>query len=64
VTRPNADIEEGHKSTRLCHLGNIAYRTGRAIRFDGQTETCLDDAEANQLLGRSYREPFVVPSQV
>jgi predicted dehydrogenase len=64
VSRPNADIEEGHKSTRMCHLGNIAYRTGRALRFDAQTETCLDDSEANRLLGRTYREPFVVPEKV
>jgi predicted dehydrogenase len=64
VCRPNADIEIGHKSTRLCHLGNIAFRTGRAIRFDAQTETCLDDAEANRLLGRSYHKPFVVPANV
>jgi predicted dehydrogenase len=64
VSRPKADIEEGHKSTRLSHLGNIAFRTGRAIRFDAQTETCIGDAEANRLLGRSYREPFVVPASV
>jgi predicted dehydrogenase len=64
VKKPNADIEEGHKSTRLCHLGNIAFRTCRAIRFDVQTETCIDDSEANHLLGRSYRKPFVVPAQV
>jgi len=62
--RPNADIEEGHKSTRLCHLGNIAYRTGRALRFDARTETCLGDPEANRLLGRSYRAPFVLPERV
>jgi predicted dehydrogenase len=64
VRRPNADIEEGHKSTRLCHLGNIAFRTGRAIRFDEKTETCLNDKEANRLLGRTYRKPFVVPDSV
>jgi predicted dehydrogenase len=64
VRRPNADIEEGHKSTRLCHLGNIALRTGRAIRFDEKTETCMDDKEANRLLGRTYRKPFVVPDLV
>jgi predicted dehydrogenase len=64
VRRPNADIEEGHKSTRLCHLGNIAFRTGRAIRFDAKTETCIDDPEANRLLGRTYRKPFVVPESV
>jgi predicted dehydrogenase len=64
VRRPNADIEEGHKSTRLCHLGNIAFRTGRSVRFDEKTETCLDDKEANRLLGRTYRKPFVVPDSV
>jgi predicted dehydrogenase len=58
--RPNADIEEGHKSTRLCHLGNIAYRVGRALRFDAKTETLVGDAAANGLLRRTYREPFVI----
>ena len=61
---PNADIEEGHKSTRLCHLGNIAYRVGRSLRFDAQAESIPGDAEAQQLLGRAYREPFVVPERV
>lgn len=62
--RPNADIEEGHKSTRLCHLGNIAWRTGRALNFDAKSETIVGDAEANKLLGRTYRAPFVVPEKV
>jgi predicted dehydrogenase len=62
--RPNADIEEGHKSTRLCHLGNIAFRVGRALRFDAATETLQGDPEANKLLGRSYRKPFVMPEKV
>jgi predicted dehydrogenase len=59
--RPNADVEIGHKSTRLCHLGNIAYRTGRTLKFDGATETFVDDSEANKLLGRTYRAPFALP---
>ena len=63
-SRPNADIEVGHGSTRLCHLGNIAYRTGRTLHFDAATETVRDDAEANRLLGRAYRKPFVVPDNV
>jgi predicted dehydrogenase len=57
---PNADIEEGHKSTRLCHLGNIAFRTGKALKFDAKTET-TDDAGANKLLGRDYRRGFELP---
>jgi hypothetical protein len=59
--KPNADIEEGHKSTRLCHLGNIAFRTGKVLTFDAQTET-TDSPEANQLLGREYRKGFELPA--
>ena len=58
--RPNADIEEGHKSTRLCHLGNIAYRLGRVLRFDAKTETIVEDVEANKLLGRTYRKGYEI----
>jgi predicted dehydrogenase len=61
--RPNADIEEGHKSTRLCHLGNIALRLGKTLHFDAKTETCRNDAEANRMLGRTYRKPFIVPDR-
>ncbi|MDA0657635.1 MAG: Gfo/Idh/MocA family oxidoreductase [Planctomycetota bacterium] len=57
-----ADIEEGHQSSLLCHLGNIAYRTGRRLEFDPQTETFPHDAEANQLLTREYRKGFELPS--
>jgi hypothetical protein len=62
--RPNADVEEGHKSTRLCHLGNIALRVGRVLHFDERSETLKHDDEANQLLGRTYRKPFEVPTHV
>jgi predicted dehydrogenase len=62
--RPNADIEEGHKSTRLCHLGNIAFRVGRKLAFDADQETFLNDEEANRLLRRAYRKPFILPEKV
>jgi predicted dehydrogenase len=62
--RPSADVEEGHKSTRLCHLGNIAFRTGHALTFDASTESLRGDVEANQLLHRTYRAPFVLPDKV
>ena len=55
-----ADIEEGHASALLCHLGNIAYRTGRRLEFDAETET-FSDPEANQYLGREYRKGFELP---
>ncbi len=57
----NAEIEEGHKSTRLCHLGNIAWRTGRTLKFDGATEM-IDNVDANKLLGREYRRGFELPT--
>jgi len=56
-----ADIEEGHYSALLCHLGNIAHRTGRRLTFDPQTETFLDDDEAKQYLGREYRKGYELP---
>jgi predicted dehydrogenase len=61
---PNADVEIGHLSTRLCHLGNIAHRLGRKLTFDGATETFPGDKEANALLGRDYSSRFQMPSQV
>jgi predicted dehydrogenase len=50
----NSEIEEGHKSTLLCHLGNIAYRTGRSLRCDAKTGRILGDKEAAALWGREY----------
>ncbi len=60
----NADIEEGHLSAAYCHLGNIAYRLGRKLQIDPSTESFAHDTEADSLLSRSYRRPFVVPSKV
>jgi len=63
--KPNADIDIGHLSTLLCHLGNISYRVGnRKLIFDGATESFLGDEEANRLLKRQYRYPYVVPEKV
>ncbi len=104
----NADIEEGHLSSALCHLGNISYRlgemlpvsevakrvakvdsrdnngdtlertlehlkanglsldkvrlqTGPVLRFDPSSETFVQNEEADRMLTRQYRAPFVVP---
>ncbi|MDP2998424.1 MAG: gfo/Idh/MocA family oxidoreductase, partial [Bryobacterales bacterium] len=57
----NAPISEGAISTVLVHLANISYRLGRSIRFDPKTLTCPGDADANRMLTRNYRAPFVVP---
>ncbi|HEV3167334.1 MAG TPA: Gfo/Idh/MocA family oxidoreductase [Isosphaeraceae bacterium] len=61
---PNAEIEIGHLSTRLCHLGNIAHRLGRKLTFDGATESFPNEPEANRLLSREYSSRFEMPSQV
>jgi predicted dehydrogenase len=62
---PNADIEEGHRSTLLCQLANISYRLGgRKLVVDPATESLVDDAEANRMLKREYRTPWVVPENV
>lgn len=57
----NADIAEGHRASVLFHLANIAYRTGHTVRFDPKAERFTDDPEANKLLARQYREPYVLP---
>jgi len=53
--RPHADIEIGHLSATLAHLGNIAARVRRVIHFDPQTERIVGDEEANGLVRREYR---------
>jgi len=59
--QPAGDIEAGHLSTVLCHLGNIVARTKRTIRYDGKAERVLDDAEANRLVAREYRRHWSTP---
>jgi predicted dehydrogenase len=50
----NSEIEDGHKSTLLCHLGNISQRTGRVLRCDPKNGHILDDKEAMALWTREY----------
>jgi hypothetical protein len=108
ASKLNADIEVGHYSAGLCHLGNISYRlgkptaydaklvklagnefgtdalqrmaehlkdsgitfdgtnlrAGRRLEFDAKTERFVNDKEADALLTRAYRKPFVVPDKV
>lgn len=63
--RPNADIEIGHHSTALCHLGNIATRIRRTLTFNPDKETFENDSEATPLLKREYRHGhWAVPKGV
>jgi hypothetical protein len=55
---PVADIDTGHRSSIVPHLGNIALRTGRKIRWDSARETILGDAEASRLLSREARKKW------
>ena len=57
--RPNADIEDGHKSTLLCHLGNIALRSGRTLDIDPKTGRIQNDKEvADRYWSREYRSEW------
>ncbi len=63
----HCDINEGFFSTTLPLLANISYRVGREIKFMGADmdhETVINDPEANALLTRVYRPPYVVPNEV
>ena len=54
------DITEGHLNCALIHYANISYRLGRTLDIDSATQTVHNDREANEMLSRNYREPFVI----
>lgn len=60
-TKPVADIEQAHISSASCFLANNALKLGRTLKWDPATHTCEGDAEANKLLARPYRAPWVHP---
>jgi hypothetical protein len=60
----NAPVETAHLSSALAHLGNISYRLERQLTFNPAAELFVDDDEANNLLSRNYRSPYVVPDNV
>jgi predicted dehydrogenase len=55
----NADIEEGHKSTLLCHLGNIACRTGQPLEIDQSNGHIVNCSAAEALWKREYRAGWI-----
>jgi predicted dehydrogenase len=59
--KPVADIEEGYISAASCILANIALSTGRTLEWDPAAHRIKNDAEANRLLQRTYRRPWVHP---
>jgi predicted dehydrogenase len=59
--RPVCDVEDIHYSTNMSLLGMLSYKLGRSVAWDGQREICMGDPEANKLLRRKYRAPWVYP---
>ncbi|MBM3725893.1 MAG: Gfo/Idh/MocA family oxidoreductase [Acidobacteria bacterium] len=55
--KPNSDIENCHKSTTTCHLGNIAYRSRQRVDWDTQKETIVQP-ELRKYMAREYRKPW------
>lgn len=60
----NGPVETAHLASSLAHLGNIAYRLGRTLEFDPQKELFVGDKQANAMLTRKYRAPYVIPTTV
>jgi predicted dehydrogenase len=61
---PSADVEEGHRSALLSHLGHISYRVGRKLFIDRTTHEIVDDPEAMKLYKRQGRKPWWIPDEV
>ncbi len=57
---PVASVEIGHRSATMCHLGNIAMRLGRELYWDPQKERFIGDEQANRMLTRPRRSPWVI----
>jgi hypothetical protein len=63
--KPNADVQEGHRSALWIHYANISYRLGaEKVKIDAGSEHIADNPQAMELFRRSYRQPWVVPEEV
>jgi predicted dehydrogenase len=56
--RPICDVEIGHRSVTVCHIGNIAIRSSKKLKWDPAKEQFLEDEEANKWLSREMRAPW------
>jgi predicted dehydrogenase len=61
-SKPVSTIEEGYISTASCILANNAMKLGRTLTWDEKAQQVIGDPEANQLLSRPYRKPWIHPS--
>jgi hypothetical protein len=59
-------VQTGHLSSSLAHLGNISYRLGRQLEFDPVAERFIGEGEneANAMLSRDYRAPYLLPEVI
>jgi len=55
---PIASVEIGHRSSTVCHLGNIAMLLGRKVKWDPKKERFINDSAADSMIGRSMRSPW------
>jgi hypothetical protein len=58
--RPAVDIEIAHRTATLCNLGNLSYLLGRKLTWDGAKQKVVGDEQANRLLSRPQRYPYVL----
>ena len=58
--RPICDVEIGHRSATVCHLGNIALQLGRRLEWDPDRERFVGDEEANRMIMRPMRLPYAL----
>lgn len=59
--KPNCDIEIGAHIARFAHLGNIAFRLGRRLYWDGENQKFVNDVEADAFASVNYRQPWELP---
>ena len=57
---PYFPVDIGHRVSTVCHLANIAIKLGRKLKWDPQTESFVDDAQANALRSRPMRSPWTL----
>ena len=55
---PICDVEIGHRSASICHLGAIAVRLGRSLKWDPHSESFENDSDANGMVAREMRKPY------
>jgi predicted dehydrogenase len=60
-TKPAADIVNSHYATNMSLLGMMSYKLGRSVKWDGEKQMVVNDAEAEKLMSRAYRAPWEYP---